>query len=209
MRQSQRTQDFGKLVKRIERSNAKFEKATQAQRIVMVANDVLALLSLKRITAVSGTYVELPSFYNEADSLPTTESNTCQLQDVLKMPTLPTCSVCAIGGAMLVSTMRLNRVQVSKDDLMSGGDWGGLNIGYDNCEDDDVDSTMSNRTREVFPDKLLREMEQAFECTSYGYHRLSSANGLLKAIYQNLVDNKGEKFTWYKNPDKVVFQVEG
>jgi hypothetical protein len=205
MKKTVKTQDFGKLVKSIERSNAKFATANRPQRIVMVAKDVLALLTLKRIKARQGNYVKMDKV-PENLNIETNDDGTCQLQDLLKMAAMPTCSVCAIGSAMIASTLRLNEVSVSKSSLTS--DYGSLRYFFYTDDDDsharDTEDQMSKRARDVFPEDLLRYMEQAFETGNYGYYRLSSAKGRLVAIYQNLVDNKGERFTEYKSK-KVVF----
>jgi hypothetical protein len=107
---------------------------------------------------------------------------------------------------MVTSTLRLNDVSVSKSNLTA--EYGSLRyFGY-NSEDDDFDGNtedqMSARARDVFPEDLLRDMEQAFENGAYGYHRLKSAKGRLVAIYQNLVENKGKTFTYYKG-ETVVY----
>src|ERR1700729_3822837 len=99
---------FQKLVTSIERTNQSFKNAGQAKRIVMVATDVLAMLSLRRLSAVQGYYVTLPTGPHEG------------LRDVsefLKLPKLPACTVCAIGAAMVAATVRLNNVPIALDQL--------------------------------------------------------------------------------------------
>jgi hypothetical protein len=181
---------FHKLVKRIEKSNDKFQAATKAQRIVMVSKDVLAMLELNRMKAHKGFYVKMP----QLSALP--EDTTCQLQDILKMPDLPTCEVCAIGAGMLASTLRLNQVEVSTFDLRNGSKF----FTYTPWS---FSKDMSQRAMDVFSRELLCEMEKAFEGGWYNYRRLRVSSRLV-AIYQNLIDNKGEKFTFYQNPSKVV-----
>jgi len=188
--------DFNDFVKSIENSNERFAKASSAQKIVMVAKDVLKLLALKRITSSRGSYVET-GFIDEALFKGSAAkrgkfSDIVSASELFKLPELPECTVCAIGGAMVAATMRLNDCDVNVSgnivcDYYSYGNPVG----------------MSARADEVFGDELLREMESAFEQGTFEYHRLKSDSGRLKAIYENLVENKGKKFTFYKGVSEV------
>src|SRR5580658_7556579 len=100
---------FTTFVKSVERSNTKFQQANRHQKIVMVSKDILKMLELKRIKAQTGTYVDMPpvpGITMEEDDA----DDKCSVQDILKMPQLPACTVCAIGSAMLGTTLRLNKV---------------------------------------------------------------------------------------------------
>jgi hypothetical protein len=172
---------FQKLIARIERSNKAFSKAGPAEKIVMVASDILELLSLKRINATPGTYVALPE--------PPGEVN--EVSDFLKLPRVPACDVCAIGAAMVAATIRLNRVKLVRDEYGQAMIDAVFTTGADDAR---MSSGMSRRALSVFPKELLREMEDAFESEHHGYEQFESRDRL-RAIYKNLVKNKGRKFT--------------
>jgi hypothetical protein len=201
---------FTTFVKSVERSNTKFQQANRHQKIVMVSKDVLKMLELKRIKAQTGTYVEMPPApgitleKDDAGFLTYTDAdNKCSVQDILKMPDLPACTVCAIGSAMLGSTLRLNKVNASKTAAYHG-----ISMWYDYDAVGTTDTQASKRANSVFGTQLLRYMEEAFESNNYGYVHLSTHNRLI-AIYQNLIDNKGKRFTWYEDKTRVVFEVKG
>ena len=174
---------FQQIVTRIESSNKKFQKASKAAKIVMVAKDVLAILNARRIKAVGGIYVDMGGIpYERTIGLK-------DMSELMKLPALPACSVCAIGAAMFATTLRLDNVPIQRET-----DYNMINAGADyTCQEGlNQSSNMSDRARSVFPHELLRRMEDAF-----GY-RQSTANGRLAAIYENLVKNKGKKFTDHK-----------
>jgi hypothetical protein len=185
---------FKNLVKRIQRSNKKFEAATPAQKIVMVAQDVLALLDLNRIKAEQGIYVRVP----QVEKVKVNEDGKCSMQDVFKMPDLPACHVCAIGSAQVAAVLRLNRVEAPADEVRDGK-W----YSYNSDTHYDSDDQISERAREVFPGLLLRDMERAFEHGSYDYYQVKTPKARLRAIYQNLIDNKG-CFTYYKDSQVII-----
>jgi hypothetical protein len=194
MNKADKKAQFKNLVKRIQRSNKKFESATSAQKIVMVAQDVLALLTLQRIEAEHGTYVRVP----QVEKVKVNEDGNCSMQDVFKMPDLPACHVCAIGSAQVAAVLRLNKVEAPADEVRLGK-WYSYNSNHLNDSDDQI----SERTQEVFPDSLLREMETAFENGSYDYGKIKTPKLRLRAIYQNLIDNKG-CFTYYKDSQAII-----
>jgi hypothetical protein len=182
-----------KLVKSIEESNAQFKAATKAEKIAIIANDVLQLLVLRRLRVVHGRYVDmkLPRSFKkqvmkeeEKDFVPQFTSKPFEISKVLKMPDMPRCDVCAIGSVMVASTIRLNNVEQCDTDI--------ANLSY---EDDGDPGTMSGNAQKIFPPKLLRAMECAFEQGKYGYGKTRRGEERLKTIYQNLLGNKGEKFT--------------
>jgi hypothetical protein len=187
---TEKTAKFKTLVKGIERSNEKFAKGKPHERIVMVAKDVLAMLALGRLKAQTGTYVHVE--LEDTALLESVQEEGCQVSDLLKNPALPPCDVCAIGGVMVAATLRLNKVRFEpgSSDLSDG------------FSEDEKD-TMSARAEDVFPAELLRIMEEAFEEGSFNYERLSSDSGRLRAIYTNLVENKGKCFTHYRGSEVV------
>ncbi len=184
------TKKFRNLVDRINRTNDKFEEADADKKRLMVAKDVLRLLDAKAVAAIHNIYVEL-------DQVPDkfTGRGGFQVSDLFKSIKTPTCNVCAIGGAMVAATMRLNDVST----------W--CNSVLEDSFDEHEEGGMSARAVEVFGKDLLRRMETAFERGSFGYHRLKSANGRLRAIYQNLVDNRGARFTNYRGVSELWPEV--
>ena len=185
MNKTEKKKKFVSFVRSIEKSNKEFGKASQAKKIVMVAKDVLTLLALGRVKVQSGTYV-----HADLTDFKSPELEHGQLSDLLKDADMPSCNVCAIGGAMVATTMRLNKVPIGTVVC-----WEGLEGFFEEGEED----TMSARAEEVFSGELLRLMEDAFEVGGYGYNALKSYKGRLQAIYKNLVKNKGKKFTHYRN----------
>jgi hypothetical protein len=185
---------FQSLIASIERSNKSFKRSGQARKIVMVAQDVLDLLTLKRIKATPGTYVQLPAL---------SERRVKGLKDIselLKLPTLPSCDVCAIGAGMLAATLRLDHVPIARDDTGAVCTSAGYNTSGV------LSAKMSDRAADVFPDELLRDMENAFERYHHGYDHLSAA-ARLEAIYKNLIKNKGKMFTNHDDPTEVIWAL--
>lgn len=184
----ERVQQFKTLVKKIKRSNKVFNKATTDKRILMVAKDVIQLLNLDRIKATSNEYVVLKSkLLNKYR----------QVSDLLKMPEFPACKVCAIGGAMVASTMRLNDVNTIAGTII-GRDK--IRFGFNTFDS----NGMQLNAMSIFPEHLLLSMEKAFENGDYGYlHKSKKAR--LRAIYQNLIDNKGKFFSNH-NDGNVVWR---
>lgn len=189
---------FQKAVARIERSNKTFKRAGQATKIMMVAEDVLAMLDARRLNATEGTYVQLPPE-------PEKGKRCDDLSDFLKLPRLPACDVCAIGAAMVASTIRLDHVPVERNeftDIMKN------DISFvEYVEENGISGNMSKQALAVFPEPLLREMEEAFENQSYGYS-MRGARARLRAIYANLIKNKGKKFTQARDDNDVVWPRE-
>lgn len=191
---------YQQLVKRIEKSNQKFQEASKSERIVMVAKDVLAMLKLGKMHAQTGTYFLTPPITNSPLAL---EGN-CQLNDLLKMPELPACDVCAIGGAMMATALRSNEVKVDCHSLNAG--IAGVYLNPDERKEDafkesanpaayELGSKMAIKTEKVFPPALLRAMEQAFEHRYFGYED-GDPTQRMEDVYRNLIRNKGKKFTW-------------
>jgi hypothetical protein len=108
---------------------------------------------------------------------------------LLKLPKLPACDVCAIGAGMVAATLRLDDVALDPNFRTTANFFSGGTTEYVNME-----HGMSQRALDVFPNALLRNMERAFEHNEYGYTMIGDED-CLRAIYQNLVKNKGKKFT--------------
>jgi len=183
---------FQRFIKRVEASNKEFKRAGRAKKIVMVANDVLAMLELRRLEACPGMYVRIPNV--DIGRFGGLE----EMSEVLKVPILPPCTVCAIGAGMLAATLRLDSVSI----LGPRGNVEAI-FGYTERDvDGSNDQAMSAQTRKVFPNNLLRSMEWAFEQRSFGYTSLN-ATSRLRAIYTNLVKNNGKKFTHHRSGEEV------
>jgi hypothetical protein len=190
--------NFESLVRRIERSNKRFESATATQKIVMVSQDVLDMLELERIKARHMIYVKIPLCVS---NIQPNLSGNVQISDVLKLPELPVCSVCAIGAGMVAATLR-------KNDVVAPKSYASADFNYRNSPESNFEGEgMSLRAQEVFGKRLLRSMEQAFEDGEYNYHRTERGDSRMKAIYKNLIKNKGEKFTHYQANNFVIWTI--
>lgn len=186
------------LVRNIKRTNKTFQKASIDKRIVMVSKDVLSLLDIRRMKAKHGTYVRL-----RGNAMHKLKGDSYQMSDLLAMPNLPSCQVCAIGAGMVAATLRLNAVEVDapKYGVCTAYDYG-------NKDEGELEKGMSDNARAAFPDELLRAMEQAFEGGSHGYYNVAHGEKRLRAIYQNLIDNKGKKFTAHDDPSYDVWRLQ-
>ncbi len=156
----------------------------------MVARDVLALLDARRIRATHGEYFSLPMC--KSIQMDSGAFETVSLKDVLEEPETPACNVCAIGASMYASTLRLNKVEAPVGILRTG-----LSLFFRTPSSQD--STMSNGTSanaiRVFGLPLLCRMEDAFECGHYGYGGVRKGAPRLRAIYRNIIKNKGTRLT--------------
>jgi hypothetical protein len=180
---------FQQLVKSIEGSNKKFEKASKAAKIVMVAKDVLAMLAARRIRAISGLYISQGGVPEESIV------GLKDMSELLKLPVLPPCEVCAIGAAMFATTLRLDNVPITPDHFSSNHSTSAFYATEASAASGSgLSAAMSQRARCVFPDYLLRCMEYVFEKRECGYTQKSDSSRLV-AIYKNLVENKGNSFT--------------
>ena len=192
---------FVALCKRIDKSNKAFERADRYERIAMVARDVLALLDMRKIDACHGTYVQVDVPRESQNSVPK------KFDDLLKLPNLPACNVCAIGGAMVAATLRFDSVPTPKKrPYDEEGTLSSANASYYDPDEscNATSESMSKQARKVFPNVLLRKMEEAFEYGYYDYGFLPAGEERFRAIYQNLVDNDG-KFTRRNRNDDVVW----
>jgi len=181
---------FQNLKRRVQRSNAKFQAATQDQKILMVAQDVLTLLSASRIKAGTGDYVRMNTTQLNLQKLQ--HEGQVEVADILKLPDLQACKVCAIGAGMLATTLRLDQAKVKFD---PDNPYCREYFGYLPHPSTDAEGMMSSNAISVFGKSLLRRMEEAFEYHDYGYDRYLLPRSRMKAIYKNLIDNQGKRFT--------------
>jgi len=175
---------FAALCKRIEASNDAFKVASPAERVLAVARDVLSMLDAGRLRATHGLYVsgKLPGGVDGY------EQRGKDLSEILRLPKLPPCRVCAIGAAMVACTLRLDEVKFGEVADSFGPTFGESYVFY-------RDDRMTGNAREVFSADLLAAMEHAFESGSYGYKSVRMGEARMRAIYDNLVKNRGRKFT--------------
>jgi hypothetical protein len=87
--------------RRTERANARFEKATNAQKRVIIAKDVIAQMKMGKYNVEQGTYAD---FYTD------TETVTPAL--FMSPPDSACCTVCGIGS-LLVSSAILRKTHLS------------------------------------------------------------------------------------------------
>jgi len=164
----------------------------------MVCKDVLKLLDLKKVKPLHLAYVKIENF-DLKPHMDAAGNAKVQVSEMLLAQSAPTCEVCAIGGAMVAATMRLN--DVVKDDFPYHK--GNKCTFYESFGFSD--DKMGERAAEVFGQDLLREMENAFENGAHGYFALETTKGRFKAIYENIIENEGKKFTKYDD-SRIVWQ---
>jgi hypothetical protein len=161
--------------------NDKFEKATPAQKRVMIAKDVILQIRAKKFIAESGTYFHLNK---DAGNEPVELRNIiCEEQT--------TCNVCAIGGAFA------SAVRITNNFKMKG------HGAY--FED------IYKKSEPIFGGKNLTLMETAFEQGVVGYYakakisksllekaesfrsrkKIMTDEKALIAIMQNIIKNNG------------------
>ncbi len=178
-----------KLFKGIRKTNAKFDKATKAEKRVMIAKDILKYCNSKVIVASHGKYV---NFNDRALDLGASAQG--------ELHKIPKCSVCALGSMAYAHVVRKNKCDV--------GEFNSLN-----------QYRSKRMISDLFSDKQLALIECAFESTdhrsaahyagvsegdrskamdfrdSYGCpaeERGSSEDAkALRLIMQNIIDNKG------------------
>lgn len=169
--------------------NAAFKRLSASAKRVAIAKDVLAQLAARKYRATCGTYVDgLDVSQNVADDV--------QLQEIVAGQQ-ESCDVCGIGSVFL-SAVRLG------DNLKVG------DALYDRDYDANFDeSVMADKVREYFEPAQLALIETAFERSRIGmsedWHedddameralkfgsRYRSDTARLKAIMENIVENKG------------------
>jgi hypothetical protein len=185
---------FQRIIKCIRTNNARFKKASPSRKIVMVSEDVVALVKARYFAPRRHYYVHVDEAVHSA------EKEVRDWNQLLELP-IPACEVCGIGAAMVASTLRL-KVPVTR--------WGNGMVATDYDFDDTEaagNPTLSGRALQVFPAVLLRTMEDAFEFGNYGYKQEDQTARLL-AIYENLIQNKGRSFTVFNDSDEMLWSVD-
>lgn len=195
--------------KRIEKTNKEFGKASDRKKRILVAQDVIGLLALRSIKGQSGTYLDLSAPKDARMKIGPKTSMQKVFGDALA---LPSCSVCAIGAAM-VSTIRLGN-QVSLRDFV---DFGGEVYGGDPLEAKKKVAVSSLGLNDwsadnapwvkIFGVDRLSRMEDDFEhtCKCNKISCLHSSSLRLFAIMSNIIEHHGE----YVRPEEFGFDTAG
>jgi hypothetical protein len=174
--------------KKINKMNKQFLEASPAKKRVMAAKDLIKLLAGGFISAGQGAYLVVgPS---DEESLKA-NSNT-QLQDLFLDPkTFPDCTVCAIGGALLVCARLGDKMKIGETNAGYGIEISGEG------ESEDIGGgwSRSKQVVEIFGEDRLSHMERSFEHNSGTCDQLSDVSDStlrLFGIYENIILNKGE-----------------
>ena len=129
----------------IEKTNSNFRKATKAQKRVLIAQDVLAQIKVKRYVPESGVCVRAHFSVNAENVFH--ES----VQKLFAEKVITTCNVCALGG-MFMSCTNLNNnttvEQLESENLTESVDYG---------------IKLSNGLNQIFSKKQLILVETYFE----------------------------------------------
>lgn len=192
------------LKKQVVRRNARFDKASRAVKRVMVAEDVLQQLRMKKYTAAHGIYFRISddrleecggSVVNPENGGPEAAVSRADVSSAINALG---CNVCAIGAAF-ASVVRLDdRLKIGK--LMADSEYGSHL-----SAEVTFTGIMQRKAQSVFPHDLLREMESAFEQGYYGYGEVEGGGAKrMRAIFKNIIANKGRKFTSYRANNRMI-----
>lgn len=126
----------------IERGNAKFQAASEAEKRVRLAKDVLALLDAGYLQASHGTYGVLSEEQARPGDRPATSSTS--IRDLLERQRT-TCKVCALGALLLTKLLKKN-----------------IHVHYSIRMEDELDGLY-----DVFTEEWTDEIERCFELWNY------------------------------------------
>jgi hypothetical protein len=178
-----------RLAKKIELENEKFEKATKAEKRVIVAQDCIERINIQQIIPESGCFLDFDSI-NEMK----TETTDKSFQKILNSSTInTTCQACAKGGLFMSFVGRVNKININ--DIECGND---------------LDDKEHKKLLQLFSQTQLALIEAAFEGAQYINAEISkytdSSNKWsfskyidkypndkkrLIAICENIIENKG------------------
>lgn len=168
-------QDFA-IATSIYKANTVYDKASEAQRRVMIAEDALKQLKLGRFVATPGTYVDASDL-----ALESRLECSVQLNTLLHNPTLKSsCNVCARGALLLSAVKFRNDCTIEEDGITSedsnvrefAGQQGVIESAFEQ-----YDSEESNGNG--WADKFLTKKERI------------DADTRLELILKNIIRNKG------------------
>lgn len=177
------TNKIKQLSEKIKRRNRDFAKLTKPQQRVAIARDVIAALNTKKFIASPGVYVDS----NKLDNLieKNLDEQVCNLIDKV-----PSCDLCAKGALFIATVKRKDALQAKE----VYGEFGSL------LSDEPTISEYLGRDS-LFSDKQLTMIEDQFEQetitdwknTNFRVWRpeLHKAVDRMRAIMQNIIDNKG------------------
>ncbi len=184
--------------KKVIKDNKAFERATNREKRVMIAQDNISLLLTGAVTAQTGHYLIVSAKKGALKIKP--DDQVQALLGNTKSRSFPSCTLCAIGGAMM-STIRLgnnvtfkelgeltgNREEIAE--AVDGANcfetgWGG----GENGDEGGVPPWVK-----IFGGDMLREMEKVFEGHDYcPMSRIPDSNIRMFAIMENIIENKGK-----------------
>ncbi len=196
---------YSKFLKKVRAKNRRFAKKTRKEQRIAIANDVIQMLSTKKIQAMS-TYLRVPGQLEDKLKAKTSFDSwhgdgTCDNVDASAVMAQTSCQVCGIGS-LFVSALQNNDKMKLKDftELVRGDDTRDMEVEY---------------LRKWFDADQLDLVETYYELNGeYDYASPISdeiSNNRLKMIMENIVSNGG-RFDPYKGahkvPDDAVCEVE-
>jgi len=199
--------------RRIERNNAEFAAMTPAERRVTIAKDALKLLDEKKISAISGYYVEFNKARNREALLVADPEMSLFSRDVRRDPLDVeyskaerdggvTCHVCALGSLIVAQSLRMDGFTMPADraDIDMRG---AIGRSLGNFFDEDQlcliecaferDRSFTNLDESEWggwDDALTDKAEETNRAVDFGKAFENDA-ARLRAIMQNIVDNGG------------------
>lgn len=203
-KQLQAAKDSVKKVNRqIARDNEKFEAMTPTEKRVQIARDVLSQLRLKRLTAVSGVWLQggddSPLFENKD-----VEKNP-ELKDILAKT--ERCEGCALGGLFMCAVERADKIKLGE--LACVKEYKEEAKAYKNTPEyiNDVEGTMEftdafKYLKKFFSAHQLEMIEEAFEqgsgnCSTTNDHAagfvidIDDEEDRMRLIMENIIVNNG------------------
>lgn len=139
-----------KELTKINKLNKVFNKATPAEKRIIIAKDVIAQIEAGKYIPIKGSYFEANCDLKEGD----------ELQNILIKPKTK-CTVCELGG-LFTSVIRINDNFKIRED-----------------ESDVELSDISKELTKYFSEKQLVLIETAFESFNDSHHKKSDIPGLL------------------------------
>jgi len=184
-----------KKIKTMAEMNAIFNKASKAERRVMIAEDVLLHITKKKIKPTNWTYFRLPM--KKSRVIEPDES----LQELMLSESKGACTACAIGALFYSKVVNYNACTTKQ---------AGATANYTQYDVIVNDISMISNLKDSFAPKQLRLIELAFEGKHPGagsyihefagdlYHncmnfhdKYNKASGRMRAIMKNIIKNKG------------------
>ncbi len=156
----------------IEQRNAAFAEKTPKEKAVLIAQDVIKMLRIKRIYAQTGDY------FSSSLNKKGVGKNNAREEFLGLFSNNESCSCCALGAVMLSCTLFANNETYSQFYREVG----------------ETSGYFENGLHEIFSTEQLQLIERSFEGW-WGYYYYSTkyndSNERLEAIMQNIIDNNG------------------